>query len=241
MNESALEAAATDLSEKGRREGRPISLDRRLYMKFTAFNGCASEQDAADALAAAGVAGALYLDANDPTGIGVVAMTEQPEFLVETLRETFNRPPFSRMTHKAEFDMLGRTYSIGYEADLEHTLLAKPRSRILNPTFRWAVWYPLRRSKRFHVLSPGTQRRILEEHGAVGRRYGAAGLAADIRLACHGLDRRDNDFVIGLLGPDILPLSAVVQEMRTTEQTSRHLASLGPFFVGRTVWQGGGA
>ena len=30
-----------DLSEKGRRDGKVISLDRRLYMKFTAFGDCA--------------------------------------------------------------------------------------------------------------------------------------------------------------------------------------------------------
>jgi chlorite dismutase len=33
------------------------------------------------------------------------------------------------------------------------------------------------------------------------------------------------------------PLSAVVQEMRKTEQTAQYLDSLGPFFVGKAVWQ----
>ena len=33
------------------------------------------------------------------------------------------------------------------------------------------------------------------------------------------------------------PLSAVVQTMRKTQQTSLYLESLGPFFVGRVVWQ----
>ena len=75
------------------------------------------------------------------------------------------------------------------------------------------------------------------EHGPIGKRYGFAGLAADIRLACHGLDKHDNDFVIGLLGPDLFPLSAVVQEMRKTEQTSQFLDSLGPFFIGKVAWQ----
>jgi len=32
-------------------------------------------------------------------------------------------------------------------------------------------------------------------------------------------------------------LSAVVQEMRKTEQTAQYLDSLGPFFVGKAVWQ----
>ena len=239
MTESTQQTISVDLSEKGLLKGQPISLDRRLFMKFTAFNGCESEQDAARALAGAGVEGALYVDASDPTGIGIMAIAEDPEFFATTLRDTFNGPPFAGMSHKDEFDMLGRSYSIGYEPDLEDTLLEKPRSKVVNPSFTWAVWYPLQRSKTFYVLPQDKQRRILAEHGSIGRRYGGAGLAADVRLACHGLDKHDNDFVIGLLGPNLFPLSAVVQEMRKTEQTSQYLDRLGPFFVGRSVWQSG--
>jgi chlorite dismutase len=43
--------------------------------------------------------------------------------------------------------------------------------------------------------------------------------------------------VIGLIGKDLYPLSAVVQAMRTTQQTALYLDRLGPFFVGRAVWQ----
>ena len=133
--------------------------------------------------------------------------------------------------------MLGRTYSIGYEPDLEDTLFTKPRSKLLNPENRWAVWYPLQRSKKFQTLPADHQRRILAEHGSLAKRYGAGGHAADVRLACHGLDKNDNDFIVGLLGPNLHPLSAVVQEMRKTEQTSQYLDSLGPFFVGKAAWQ----
>ena len=233
----AKPAPSVDLSEKGMKEGRPISLDRRLFMKFTAFAECDDVGAAAKALADAGVNGALYLDTNDPNGIGIIALHEDPEHFVTTLRDVFSRPPFQSMMRKPEFDMLGRTYSIGYEPNLEDTLLDKPRQKILNPKFSWAVWYPLQRSKGFYVLPEAKQRQILAEHGSIGKRYGFAGLAADIRLACHGLDKHDNDFVIGLLGPNLLPLSAVVLEMRKTEQTSQFLDSLGPFFVGKVAWQ----
>lgn len=67
--------------------------------------------------------------------------------------------------------------------------------------------------------------------------FGAAGYGHDIRLACHGLDKHDNDFVIGLIGKDLYPLSAIVQTMRKTQQTSLYLQRLGPFFVGKAVWQ----
>jgi chlorite dismutase len=234
---TAEELGPLDLAEKGRRGGQQISLDRRLFMKFTAFGRCADPHAAITALEEDGVAGALYLDANDPQGIGVIVMAEDPDYFVTTLRTLFNHRPFADLTHKSELDMLGRTYSIGYEPDLEDTLFTKPRAKILNAAHRWAVWYPLQRAKKFETLPADHQRRIFAEHASLGKRYGASGHAADVRLACHGLDKNDNDFVVGLLGPNLHPLSAVVQEMRRTEQTSQYLDSLGPFFVGKVAWQ----
>ena len=234
---SEAQTESLNLSEKGMKDGQPVSLDRRLFMKFTAFTGCPDAAEASAALATAGVEGALYLDANDPQGIGLIVLSQDPDYFVATLRAVFNAPPFSSLTHKPEFDMLGRTYSLGYEPDLEDALFIKPRSKTLNPDFPWAVWYPLQRAKSFQALPEIKQRQILGEHGTVGKRFGFAGLAADVRLACHGLDKHDNDFIIGLLGPNLYPLSAVVQEMRKTEQTSQYLDSLGPFFVGKVAWQ----
>ena len=226
-----------DLSEKGLTHGQVTSLDRRLFMKFTAFGACPDPADAIAALERSTVVGALYLDANDPRGVGVIALAEDPEVFVTTLRALFNAAPFTSYVHKPELDMLGRTYSIGYEPDLEDTLFRKPTQKIQNRATPWAVWYPLQRSKRFQTLPDDHQRRILAEHGSLAKRYGAGGHAADVRLACHGLDKNDNDFIIGLLGPKLHPLSAVVQEMRKTEQTSQYLDSLGPFFVGKVLWR----
>ena len=229
---------APDLREKGTRDSERIALDRRLFLKFTACGRCRDIAAAADALERGGVTGALYLDANDPRGIGIVAVSEDPDYFVTGFRDLLNSPPLDRMEHKGELDMLGRTYTIGYESDLEHVLFERPISRIADPALRWAIWYPLRRAKGFAALPADDQRRILAEHGTLGHRYGSAGLALDVRLACHGLDRNDNDFIIGLLGAELFPLSSIVQAMRGTEQTSRYLESLGPFFVGRAVWQG---
>jgi chlorite dismutase len=233
--EAAAEIGPLDLAEKGRRGGQQISLDRRLFMKFTAFGRCADPHAAITALAEDGVEGALYLDANDPQGIGVIAMAEDPSYFVTTLRALFNHRPFTDYTHKTEFDMLGRTYSIGYEPDLEDTLFHRPRRKLLDSSNQWAVWYPLQRAKKFQTLPPEHQKKILAEHGTLAHRY--AGHAADVRLACHGLDKNDNDFIVGLLGAQLHPLSAIVQEMRKTEQTSQYLDSLGPFFVGKAAWQ----
>ena len=229
------ETAPLDLAEKGRRDGRVISLDRRLFMKFTAFGRCLDLHAAAKALAEDGAQGALYLDANDPQGIGVLVAAEDPDYFVTNLRALFSHRPYADFVPKPELDMLGRTYSIGYEPDLEETLLERPLRKLLDPKHVWAIWYPLQRAKKFQTLPPEHQRKILAEHGTLAHRY--AGHAADVRLACHGLDKNDNDFIVGLLGARLHPLSAIVQEMRKTEQTSQYLDSLGPFFVGKTVWQ----
>ncbi len=226
-----------DISEKGRRGGETISLDRRLFMKFTAFGDCEEPEEAIAALAKSGIAAALYLDAHDPLGIGVMAASEDPDFLVTTLRDVFGTEPFDDYDYKPEYDMLGRSYSIGYESDLEDVLLKRPLRRMLDPENRWVIWYPLQRSKGFQRLPKEEQMRILAEHGTLAKRFGQAGLANDIRLACYGLDRYDNDFIVGLVGPTLHPLSAVVEEMRKTEQTAQYLDNLGPFFVGRVAWQ----
>lgn len=228
------ETPVLDLSEKGR---GGISLDRRLYMQFQAYGDCLEMEPIFAALAEAGIDAAVYADTNDPRGIGIVTMSEDPDFFVTDLRKLFTRAPFVDLTPKPEYTMFGRTYSIGYEADLEHTLIGRPRQRALDPNWPWVIWYPLRRVKSFELLTKEEKGRILGEHGNIGQEFGKADLATDIRLACHGMDKNDNDFVIAVLAHQLHAASAVVERMRHTQQTTKWLESLGPFFVGRVVWQ----
>jgi chlorite dismutase len=51
------------------------------------------------------------------------------------------------------------------------------------------------------------------------------------------MDQHDNDFVIGLIGKELFPLSACIQAMRRTQQTSHHMQEMGPFFIGKAIWQ----
>jgi chlorite dismutase len=228
----------TDVAEHGRTaDGETTSLDRRLFMQLQAFGGATDTAALASALDAAGVEGALYEDVNDPTGVALLTLSEDPQAFVGVARSFLQSAPFVSLERKPELTMLGRTYAIGHEQDLEDALVSRPRRRVLDPDLRWAIWYPLRRSGSFEQLSRTEQNQILMEHGGVGMSFGRAGLGHDIRLACHGLDKADNDFVIGLLGPELHPLSIIVQRMRKTRQTSLHLERLGPFFVGRVAWQ----
>jgi hypothetical protein len=227
-----------DLSEKGGlKDGQPQSLDRRLFMQLLVFTGCTDTRPLIAVLQALSIQAVVYEDVNDPRGVGLLTISEDPATFVGALRQTLNTPPLDALTLRPEFTMLGRTYSLGYEPDLEDTLFGRPRRTALNPAWPWAVWYPLRRSGKFAQLAADQQRGILAEHGVIGRAFGEADLAHDVRLACFGLDPHDNDFVIGLIGKDLHPLSAIVQTMRKTTQTSEYIERLGPFFVGKAVWK----
>ena len=232
------EALDVDVAEHGRSaDGETTSLDRRLYMQLHAYGDAPETGRLVEALEDAGVEGALYEDVNDPTGVALLALSEDPGLFVGGLRVVLRSEPFAGLRPRPELTMLGRTYALGYEPDLEETLVERPRRRVLDPGLPWAIWYPLRRAGSFERLSRKEQDAILMEHGGIGMAFGRAGLGYDIRLACHGLDQADNDFVVGLLGPELHPLSIIVQRMRKTKQTSLHLERLGPFFVGRVAWQ----
>ena len=226
---------ALDLSEKGR---GGESLDRRLFVQFLGFGGIdpAGESLLVRDLENSSLTAVLYSDINDYKGAGLLTMSEDPEFFVTELRQFLSSSSFAGLEPKPEHTMLGRTYSLGYEKDLERTLISGPKQKIFDPELVWAIWYPLRRAKDFETLTHEEQRAVLGEHGKVGFQFGDAGYAKDIRLASHGFDKNDNDFVIGILGGDLYPLSALVERMRKTQQTSRYLESLGPFFIGKKLF-----
>ncbi len=229
---------APDISEKGGlKDGQPQRSDERLFMQLLAFGGCDDSSPLGPHLAEAGIAGVVYEDLHDPRGVAVLALSRDATFFFDVLRLMLKSGPFAALKLKRGISLFGRTYALGYEPDLEEVLFRRPIRTALNPEWPWAVWYPLRRSGRFAQLPPEEQRVILAEHGKIGMAFGAADLAHDIRLACHGLDTDDNDFVVGLVGKSLHPLSAVVEAMRKTQQTSLYLDRLGPFFTGRALWK----
>ena len=220
--------------------GEPQRSSERLFMQLMAFGNCPSLDGIIATLTREGIDGVLYEDVHDPKGVALLTMARDPAFFVDRLRPLLRDSLPGSMTLKPEYTMFGRTYLLGYEADLNEALFERPRRNALNPDWPWAIWYPLRRGGAFEGLSGEERREVLMEHGKIGMSYGAADYAHDIRLACHGLDTHDNDFVIGLTGRELAPLSKLVQAMRSTVQTSMYLERLGPFFVGRAVWQAKG-
>lgn len=226
------------IGEKGRgATGEVIALDTRLFMQLLAFGNCQDTVPLIETLKAHNVPGVLYEDVNDPFGVALLTYSTDTAFFVETVRRLLREPAFQSLTLKPDYTMMGRTYSIGYERDLTDTLIKRPIRHACAPAWPWAVWYPLRRKGAFEQLSAEEQRKLLMEHGGIGMAYGKADHGHDIRLACHGLDRNDNEFVVALVGKALAPLSKIVQHMRKTKQTAEFMAQMGPFFVGRAVWQ----
>src|SRR5207248_4851425 len=148
-----------DLSEKGgMKDGQPQRSNARLFMQFLAFGGCADGSTLADHLARAKISGVLYEEVNDPRGVGLLTFSEDPDFFLDRVRPMLNGPGFSVLVQKPEYTMLGRTYSIGYEPDLPDVLLERPRRTVLNPAWKWGIWYPLRRAGKFAQLPLDEQR-----------------------------------------------------------------------------------
>ncbi|MEP6714297.1 MAG: chlorite dismutase family protein [Terriglobia bacterium] len=227
-----------DLREKGGvRAGEQQTSDRRLFMQLLAFGNVCDISAITAAMSDSGLGGVLYEDANDPRGVGLLTWSDDPAFFVDSVRRLIHKDAFAGLKLKPEFTMMGRTYALGHEPNLEDWLLHRSRRSVTDPAWPWAVWYPLRRKGEFNALPPEEQSSVLREHGAIGHSFGTAGYALDVRLACFGIDQNDNDFVIGLIGKELFPLSACVQAMRKTKQTSSFMQQMGPFFIGRAIWQ----
>lgn len=214
-------------------DGEPQTSDRRLFCQLHVFSGCRNPKVLSELLEITDINAVLYEELNHPSGIGILFMEEDLGKLITEVRSTFTSIPFTKLTYRPEMTMIGRTYATGREPDLEQWLINKPLQNALNPDCPWAIWYPLRRKPEFYRLEPRERGRILGEHAMLGRNYAAAGYASDIRLASFGLDTNDNEFVIGLVGAELYPLSRLIQDMRQTEQTTKYIESLGPFFVGK--------
>lgn len=227
-----------DLRERGGvRDGQPQFSDARLFMQLLAFGDATDTAALGAELKARQIPGVIYEDVNDSRGIALLTWSTDPNHFTDQVRPALASPLFAALTPKLEYSMLGRTYAIGHEPNLQDWLVEKPVRAATDAAQPWAIWYPLRRKGAFAQLTAEEQGPILSEHGRIGHSFGMAGFANDIRLACFGMDKNDNDFIIGLTGKDLFPLSACIQAMRKTKQTSQYIEAMGPFFIGKAVWQ----
>lgn len=226
----------------GKKDGNKQAMNRRLFMQLLVFRvppGQSTAQavagDLLTTLRARKIPAVVYADTMDPRSLGLLTWSDDPASFVENVRPLFVEPPLANVELRDDYAMIGRTYGTGHEPELEWFLMKRPVENVTNESWRWHVWYPLRRKGAFARLEPIDQSHILREHAALGIAYGQQELAHDVRLACHGLDANDNEFVIGLVGKDLHPLSHLIQAMRKTRQTSEFIEKMGPFFIGHVI------
>ncbi|HET6339955.1 MAG TPA: chlorite dismutase family protein [Polyangiales bacterium] len=230
-----------DVSERaGERTGNPQVLHTRLFVNLLVYTcediaPTAAVSRLTSNLAAAPSPAVIYADVHDPRGLGVLTWSEDPSHFVTKVRSALDEAYGWGLRLRHDYSMFGRTYATGYEQDLRFWLLDRPQQTLKNEAWPWAVWYPLRRIGAFARLADQERGAIMAEHGKIGRAYGEQDLAHDVRLACYGLDSKDNEFVIGLVGKELHPLSHVVESMRRTRQTAEYMEQMGPFFIGHVA------
>ncbi len=238
---AATDSPTVDVAERaGQHTGKPEVLHTRLFMQLLAFD-CGAElvpsvavEELDLAFRARKCPAVIYEDVNAPRGLAVLTWSEDPSHFVRVVRPALLEVG-AGLVQRPGHAMLGRSYATGFEPSLTFWLLERPVKTALDAKHDWAIWYPLKRKGEFNRLDGKEQGAILREHGTIGRAYGEQDLAHDIRLACFGLDQSDNDFVIGLIGKELHPLSHVVQAMRKTRQTAELMEHMGPFFVGHVA------
>src|SRR5207249_1943395 len=109
---SSSEPTKIDVRERG---ANAQASDRRLYVQLQVFTGCLEAKGLVRALESSRIEAVLYQDVNDPRGVGVLALAEDPAFFVHGLRELLNADPFAPLALKPEYAMFGRTYASGFE------------------------------------------------------------------------------------------------------------------------------
>ncbi|MCX7809258.1 MAG: hypothetical protein N2515_11685, partial [Deltaproteobacteria bacterium] len=135
----------------GRKEGERQSLDRRLFFQLLAFDVHDDVTQAisalSNAISQAHIPALLLRELNAPRTIAILSWSEDPLHFIERILPLFEDR--ERFAQRREYTMLGRTYSLGHEPELEHALLHRPVEYCLREGWDWHVWYPLRRSGAF--------------------------------------------------------------------------------------------
>ena len=222
-------------------EGERQFATKRLYMQLRVLDIKSSEsvdqfiQDLKSLLSS--IPCVLYRDSSSAGSIGLLVWADDPSLFTDALFDALTDTRIAgRFTERTGWTMFGKTYSNGHEKDLQEYLFKKPIRNVCKDEWEWALWYPLRRRGPFYVQPAADQCRMLLHHAAIGKAFSDVGAAHDVRLKSFGIDGKDNEYVVGIIGDNLHCLSRVVEEMRKTRHTAEFLESLGPFFVGKKIW-----
>lgn len=204
--------------------------DIPLFLQLLVFTDCTDFKPLSMQLSRLDLDCYLFKDLRDPQGIGVLAIAEDPEHIVSQLQEALSNRLLRVLMLRQELTMTARTHAAA--TPTRHELEAMLR----NAEWPWAIWYPMRGTASLSDLDEKLQGpvfdRIVDTAGVDPAGFGRA------LLKSHGLDQHANEFVQGLLGPDLHQLSTVVEATRRSPLHSEYVAASGPFFVGRAIREG---
>ena len=92
-----------DLSEKGGLKGGvPQRSDERLFMQLMAFGECRDVQAVSQHLAGASMDGVVYEDLNDPQGVAVLALAQDPAYFLDVVRPLLKGGPFAQLRFRPD-------------------------------------------------------------------------------------------------------------------------------------------
>ncbi len=200
------------------------------FMQLLVFTDCADLTPIGGPLEHLELDCVLYKDLNDPQGIGLLALADDPDDLVQDLRDVLSARVFRVLMQRHELTMIGRCFSA------PNGSLEEPSAVLGNGDWPWAVWHPMRGTAELSALDESKQRQVFEALIEAGE--ASSSDLGHICLKSHGLDRSGNEFVHGLHGRDLGEISAFIETMKRAEHHAANIASSGPFFVGRAVRSG---
>jgi len=203
--------------------------DTRLFMQLLVFTDCSDLRPLLLPLERLPLDIVLYKDVSDPQGVGLLAITEDPELLVTDLRELLDSRVFRVLMLRNELTMAGHAGT--HDGQGEHPAAGIAKSE----AWRWVAWFPLRTAAAMATLSETKQD---EAFAAIETACDDDSNCCRVRLRSHALNRAGNDFVYGLHGHDLHHLTSSIDAMRRAPRYAELIASCGPFFVGRALRDG---
>ncbi len=196
-----------------------------LFVQLLVFTDCAEITPLLLPLDHLSLDFVVYKHFNDPQGIALLAMTDDPELIVTDLRDMVCSRAFRILMQRPDLTMTGRTWDGSGRPSDQLAAVVKNAER------SWGLWYPMRGTPAFAGLDEAEQSTVLDSITS------AAGLNADefgqVWLKSHALDHGGNQFIHGVHARSPRHLSYFVEAITRTEQYTEHIAGAGPFFVGR--------
>lgn len=198
-----------------------------LFVQLLVFTDCVEIKPLLLPLDHLSMGCVVYKNFNDPRGVALLAATHDPELIVTDLRDVVCSRAFRILMRRPDLTMTGRTWDGTNQHSDQLEAVVKNQER------PWGLWYPMRGTPAFASLDEAEQGTVLDSITS------AAGLNVDafsqIWLKSHALDCDGNEFVHGVHASSPRHLSRFVEAITRSEQYAKHIASAGPFFVGRVV------